>query len=58
MTSHAQTLEQYIIASILTGAFTADGAVIGTVLAKYFLNEVDKTGLFPNTLHTAITENA
>jgi hypothetical protein len=50
----AKTLEQYIIASAMTGAFTAIGAVIGTVLAKYLLKEVDNTGILPASLHAAI----
>jgi hypothetical protein len=54
MAGKAQTLEQYIIASAMTGAFTAIGAVIGTVLAKYILKEVDSTGILPKSLHAAI----
>lgn len=38
----AKSLEQYIIASAMTGAFTAGGAVIGTIIAKYLLKEVEQ----------------
>jgi hypothetical protein len=54
----AKSLEQYIFASAMTGAFTALGAVIGTVLAKYLLNEVDKQVPLPAALHATIAKEA
>ena len=48
----AKSLEQYIFASMMTGAFTAAGAIIGTVVAKYLLKEVEKNVPLPASLNT------
>ena len=58
MAGKAQTLEQYIIASMATGAFTAAGAVIGTILAKYLLKEADNLIPLPQSLHAAISNES
>ena len=39
----AKSLDQFLVASMIQGGFTAIGAVLGTVLAKYFLSEIEKT---------------
>ena len=54
----AKTLEQYIFASMVTGAFTAAGAVIGTILAKYLLKEVETKVPMPQALHAVISKEA
>ena len=55
----AKTIEQFLIASMVQGAFTAAGAVIGTILAKYVLTEVEKTGVpLPKSLYAIIDKEA
>jgi hypothetical protein len=58
MPGKAQTLEQFIIASMVQGAFTAAGAVLGTILAKYFIKEADSIIPLPQSLHAAINKEA
>lgn len=50
----SKTLEQFLVASMIQGAFTAAGAVIGTILARYLLKEVEKTIPLPAALYGAI----
>jgi len=54
----SKSLEQYIFASAMTGAFTAIGAVVGTIVAKYLLKEVEKTVPLPTELHQVIAKEA
>ena len=54
----AKTLEQYIFASMMTGAFTAAGAIIGTVVAKYLLKEVEKNVPLPVSLNTVLVKES
>lgn len=54
----SKTIEQFLVASMVQGAFTAAGAVIGTILAKYLLNEVGKTVPLPQSLYGAIKKEA
>jgi hypothetical protein len=54
----AKTLEQYIFSSMMTGAFTAAGAVIGTILAKYLLKEVEKNVPLPAALNSVIVKES
>ena len=54
----AKTIEQFFIASLIQGAFTAGGAVIGTILAKYLLKEVEKNVPLPVTLNQVIAKEA
>lgn len=42
-TSDAKTFDQYILALIITGAFTGIGTIIGSFLGKYILKEAEKT---------------
>lgn len=56
MPGKAQTLEQFLIASMIQGMFTAGGAVMGTILAKYVLKEADKVLPLPESLHSAIVK--
>lgn len=39
---------------VVTGFFTGMGTILGTVIAKYLLNEVNKTVPLPASLHSAI----
>ena len=39
---------------MVQGAFTAAGSIIGTVVAKYVLKEVDKSMPLPEALHGSI----
>lgn len=50
----SKSLEQFIIASIITGAFTGMGAVLGTVLAKYVLKEVEQNVPMPPNLNAIV----
>ena len=52
----AKNIEQYIFASMMTGAFTAAGAVIGTILAKYLMKEVDQKLPMPAAFHAAVAK--
>ena len=54
----AKSLEQYIFASAMTGAFTAAGAIIGTVVAKYLLKEVENKLPLPASLNAVIVKEA
>jgi len=54
----SKTLEQFFIASLIQGGFTAIGAVIGTIAAKYLLKEVEKNVPLPVELHQVITKEA
>jgi hypothetical protein len=42
----------------MTGAFTAAGAVIGTILAKYLLKEVEKNVPLPAALNSVIVKES
>jgi formate/nitrite transporter FocA (FNT family) len=53
-TSEARTIEQFLIASIITGTFMGIGTVLGNVLGKYLLKEVEKTVPLPESMHAAI----
>ena len=52
--SEARTIDQFLIASLITGAFMGMGTVLGNVLAKYILGEVEKTIPLPESMHAAI----
>ncbi len=54
----SKSLEQFIIASIITGAFTGIGATLGTILAKYLLKEVEQNVPLPATLNSIIVKEA
>ena len=54
--SEAKTIDQFLIASIITGAFMGAGTVLGNVLTKYLLDEVGKTVPLPQSLHAAISK--
>ena len=54
----AKSLEQYIFASMMTGAFTAAGAIIGTVIAKYLLKEVENNVPLPASLNAVIVKES
>lgn len=54
----AKTIEQFFIASLIQGAFTAGGAVIGTIIAKYLLKEVEQKIQLPQALHAVISKEA
>jgi hypothetical protein len=56
--SASKNLEQFIIASVITGVFTGMGATLGTILAKYLLNEVDQNVPVPISLHDVIVKEA
>jgi len=50
----SKTIEQFFIASLIQGAFTAGGAVIGTILAKYLLKEVEQKVPLPQSLYAVL----
>lgn len=58
MPGKAQTLEQFLIASMIQGMFTAAGAVMGTILAKYVLKEADNIIPLPESIKTIISKEA
>jgi hypothetical protein len=55
-TGEAKTIEQFLIASIITGTFMGIGTVLGNVLGKYLVKEVDKTIPLPQALHATISQ--
>lgn len=50
----AKTIEQYILALIITGIFSGAGTVIGSVIGKYLVKEADAKLPLPESLHAAI----
>lgn len=52
----ARTIEEFLIASIISGAFIGIGSVIGSVLGKYLVKEFDKTIPLPESLHATISK--
>lgn len=54
----SKTVEQFFIASLVQGAFTAIGAVIGTIAAKYLLKEVEQNIPLPAALHQVVAKEA
>ncbi len=54
----AKSLDQFLIASMIQGGFTAIGAVLGTVLAKYILKEIDQKLPMPESFHAVVSKEA